>query len=303
MTPAFLTGPRKDRVDAFGAGLLIGFSALLGLNQALVKLVNVGLSPLFQAGARSACAFLVVLVWARVVRARLDWRDGSLGWGLATGLLFALEFALLFAALDRTSVARASLFFYSMPLFTALGAHLLFAEERLHAGKILGLVVAFVGVAIGLADSDSAPSANAWIGDCLAILAAMAWAGIALALRGTRLRMCSSEQIMLYQLGISAILLLAAAGLSGDTWRAPSWGLMGIFAFQVLAVASVGYLLWARILALYPVGEMASFSLLAPVFGIFAGWLIFDDTLTPRFVVALALVGAGLILINRRRRA
>jgi len=78
---------------------------------------------------------------------------------------------------------------------------------------------------------------------------------------------------------------------------------MGIFAFQVIAVASVGYLLWARILAIYPVGEMASFSLLAPVFGVFAGWLIFDDTLTVRFIVALALVGMGLVLINRRRRA
>jgi len=303
MASAFLTGPRRDRVDAVGAGLLIGFSGLLGLNQALVKLVNAGLSPLFQAGARSACAFLIVLAWAYVVRARLDWRDGSLGWGAATGVLFAIEFALLFAALDLTSVARASLFFYSMPLFTALGAHVLFDEERLHAGKIVGLVVAFAGVAIGLADTDSAPTDHAWIGDCLAILAAMSWAAIALALHGTRLRMCSSEQVMLYQLGVSALLLLAAAGLSGDTLRSPTPSVMGIFAFQVIAVASVGYLLWARILAIYPVGEMASFSLLAPVFGVFAGWLIFDDTLTVRFIVALALVGMGLVLINRRRRA
>ena len=66
-------------------------------------------------------------------------------------------------------------------------------------------------------------------------------------------------------------------------------------------MASIGYLLWARILAVYPVGNMASFSLLAPVFGVFAGWLVFDDPLTPRFLLALGLVGAGLLRINRRR--
>lgn len=302
MAPGFLSGPRRDHIDALGASLLIGFSALLGLNQALVKLVNAGMAPLFQSGARSACAFAVILVWTFAVRARVDFRNGSLPWGLLVGALFALEFAMLFVALEFTTVARVSLFFYSMPLFTAVGAHWLFPEERLHAGKIAGLVVALLGVAVGLADRSSAPGAQAWIGDLLGIGGAVAWAGIALAMRGTALRECSSEQIMLYQLGVSAVLLLGAAPLFGDTIRALTPGLLAIFAFQVIAVASIGYLLWARILAIYPVGNMASFSLLAPVFGVFAGWAVFDDPLTVRFAIALGLVGTGLVLINRRRR-
>ncbi len=31
---------RKDHIDAFGAGSLIGFSALLGFNQVVIKLVK-----------------------------------------------------------------------------------------------------------------------------------------------------------------------------------------------------------------------------------------------------------------------
>jgi drug/metabolite transporter (DMT)-like permease len=299
----FLSGPRKDQMDALGASLLIGFSAILGLNQALVKLVNAGMSPLFQAGARSACAFVVVLIWAAAVRARFDFRNGSLPWGLLAGALFALEFALLFVALDYTTVARVSLFFYSMPLFTAIGAHFLVPEERLHAGKLAGLAIATIGMAVGLADDSSAPSQQAWVGDLLAVAGAIAWAAIALAMRASPLGNCSSEQIMIYQLGVSAVLLLVAAPLFGDTLREPTPAILAIFAFQVLAVASIGYLLWARILAIYPVGNMASFSLLAPVFGVFAGWLIFRDPLTFRFLIALTLVGAGLLLINRRRAA
>lgn len=298
---AFLSGPPREHIDALGASLLIGFSAILGLNQALVKIVNTGMAPLFQSGARSACAFVVVLIWAVVVRAKLDFRNGSLMWGILSGVFFALEFAMVFVALDYTSVARVSLFFYSMPLFTAIGAHFLIPGERLHAAKLAGLAIAFAGVAIGLADESSAPSQQAWIGDLLAVAGAVFWAAIALGMRTTPLQKCSSEQIMLYQLGVSAVLLLGAAPLFGDTIRDLTPSIVAIFAFQVLAVASIGYVLWARILAIYPVGNMASFSLLAPVFGVLAGWLIFADPLTPRFLIALALVGAGLLLINRRR--
>ena len=35
------------------SGILVGFSVLLGLNQALVKVVNDGFSPVFQSGFRS----------------------------------------------------------------------------------------------------------------------------------------------------------------------------------------------------------------------------------------------------------
>jgi drug/metabolite transporter (DMT)-like permease len=301
MDSGFLSGPRRDHIDALGASLLIGFSALLGLNQALIKIVNTGMAPLFQSGARSACAFGVLLIWTLAVRARVDFRNGSVKWGVLVGVLFALEFAMLFVALEFTTVARVSLFFYSMPFFTAIAAHWLFPEERLHAGKIAGLAIAFLGVAVGLMDRSSAPGAQAWIGDLLAIGGAIAWAGIALTMRATTLSECSSEQIMLYQLGVSAFLLLGAAPLFGDTIRDLTPGLLAIFAFQVIAVASIGYLLWARILAIYPVGNMASFSLLTPVFGVFAGWLVFDDPLTVRFGVALGLVGVGLVMINRRR--
>jgi drug/metabolite transporter (DMT)-like permease len=44
---------------------------------------------------------------------------------------------------------------------------------------------------------------------------------------------------------------------------------------------------------------MASFSLLTPIFGVFFGWQIFDDAVTPALGIALLLAGAGIVLINR----
>lgn len=289
--------PRRDRVDAFAASLLIGFSILLGLNQALVKIVNTGFEPLFQGGLRSACAFVVVLLFALSRRIPMTLRDGSLPWGILAGVFFALEFGLVFVALDLTTVSRVSLFFYTMPLFTAIGAHFLVPGERLNAVRVLGLVVAMAGVALALVDDAGGAD---WRGDALAVGGAIAWAGIAFVARLSPLARAPSEQVLLYQLLVSAVLLLALAPLMGDSIREVTPFVLGVFAFQVVAVASLGFLMWLWVLRVYPVTNMAAYSLLAPVFGVFFGWLVFDDPLTPSFLLALVLVSAGILLINRR---
>ena len=78
MNAPLLPVERKDRIDAFGAAMLIGISAILGLNQVLVKLVNAGMAPFFQAGLRSLAAILPVLLYALWRKKRLSLTDGSL---------------------------------------------------------------------------------------------------------------------------------------------------------------------------------------------------------------------------------
>ena len=291
---------RKDHIDTLAATTLIVMNVGLGLNQALVKVVNAGFAPVFQSGLRSACAFLPVLGYALIMRKRLSVTDGSLPLGLVNGMLFSGEFCLLFLALDYTSVARASLFFYIMPIWVALGAHYLIPGERLTLRRSAGLAMALSGVALALGRGSESVSETAWIGDLLALAAALFWAGIALLTRTTRLAHCSAEMNLLYQLAVSAVVLIALAPMFGDMVREVTPVILGAFAFQVIAVVSIGFVVWFWILSIYPVSNMASFSLLAPVFGVFFGWLIFDDEITPVFVAALLLVGSGIVLINRR---
>ena len=131
---------RKDYIDTFEAVLLITVSALMGVNQVIVKVVNAGLHPVFQAGLRSACAFLPVLCYALLMKKRLSLGDGSFWPGILAGIFFGTEFLLLFEGLDYTTVSRASIFFYTMPVWTAVAAHYLIPGERLSsisAGVIL----------------------------------------------------------------------------------------------------------------------------------------------------------------------
>lgn len=289
---------RKTEMDTLAVTILISFNVLLGLNQALVKIVNVGFSPIFQAGFRSACAFIPVLIFAWIMKRRLSVTDGSLPWGVLNGLLFSFEFALLFVALDYTTVARVSLFFYMMPIWVTLSAHFLIPEEALNSNKILGLIFAVTGVVLAFSGDLGSAGEDAWIGDLLALIGGMFWAGIAMNTR-LKLQSVSSEMNLLYQLFISGILLTVLAILIGAPIREPNAFIFAVFTFQVIVIVSIGFLLWFWVLANYPVSNMASFSLLTPIFGVFFGWLVFNDPITPALAGALLLACAGIFLINK----
>lgn len=298
---------RKTSIDALGGAVLIAFSALLGLNQSLVKLVGVGLAPAFQAGLRSALALLPVLIFAWVMRKRLSLRDGSLIPGLVCGGFFSVEFLLLFQALDYTTVSRASIFFYTMPVWVTIGAHFLIPGDRLTRVKALGLAIAVAGVALALlrnaAPETDRAAALAFRGDLMCLLAAVFWSGIALVARTTALSKSEPEMQLLYQLAVSAPVLLLVAWATGDTVRDLTGAHLAILAFQVIVVVCVGFLSWFWVLSIYPASDMASFGFLAPLFGVGFGWAIFDDPITWRLAGALGLVGLGIVLVNRRPRA
>lgn len=293
---------RKDRIDAFAGTILLVFSALLGMNQVLVKMVNMGFQPVFQAGFRSLCAILPILLYSIWKKKKLSISDGSLVPGMICGSIFAIEFLMLFESLEYTSVARASILFYTMPLWVAVGAHFLIPGERLTTTKTIGLGIAIVGVTVAFYDKSNVASENQLLGDMLSLAAAVCWAALVLVARTTKLSRSSPEMLLLYQLVMSAVILLALAPLFGDLIRELTPLIIGIFTFQVLIIVCVGFLTWFWVLSIYPASDMASFGFLSPVFGVFFGWLILSEEISLSIIGALAMVCVGITLVNRKAR-
>lgn len=290
---------RKAQIDTFGALALVAFALNLAFNQVVIKVTNGGFGPVFLAGLRSLLAVLVLLAWMRLRGHRITLPGFSAPGGLLTGLLFAAEFICLFKALDITTVARASLIFYSMPVWLALLAHLLIPGESLTRAKILGLGLAMGGVALALVDRSAAETSI--IGDLLALCAAFCWAGLAVALRRTRLQEIAPAQQLLWQLLVSAPVLLLCAPLFGPLLRDLDTLHLAGLAYQVIFVASFGFLFWFWLMSIYPASGVASFSFLSPVFSVLLGWLILGERMDVTIWTALALVTAGLVLINRAK--
>ncbi|MFA7434306.1 MAG: DMT family transporter [Gemmobacter sp.] len=296
---------RRERMDTFGAVVLIGFAFLFGANQVMIKVMNGGYQPVFAAGARSAIAALCILVWmwARGLSPRVG--PGVLPVSLALGLLFAAEFLCLFIALDLTTVVRATVVFYSMPVWLALAAHVFLPGERITPRKGAGLGLAFAGMALALADRGEGTGASL-TGDLLGLGAAMSWAALALLARKAGEQGVGPQVQLFWMVAISAPVLLLASPLFGPLLRDPEPVHHLMLGLQSIVVVAVGMLVWLAMLSIYPAAGVASFSFLSPLFGLGLGWAILGETVGPLLLIAGATVAAGILLINlpgRKARA
>lgn len=290
---------RKAALDGVGLAALLAVQALLAFNQIVVKLVNAGLQPVFFAGLRSCLAVFFVWAW-------LAWRGrpprlhrATVPMGLLIGAVFAGEFLSLFMALDLTSVGRASVLFYSMPLWFAVMAHFGLPGERITPLRGLGLVLAFAGTAVAILGR-GAGSGGSLAGDVFGLLAAFGWAGTAFLARRPVMAKEGPEMQLFWMVLVSGPILLAVAPLFGPLIRDFQPVHIAGLLFQAGVVVAGGFIAWLWLLSVYPAALVASFSFLTPILAIGLDWLIFGTRPAPGLIVAAALVGAGITLINRR---
>lgn len=290
---------RKSQIDLCGAAALTGFALLLAFNQVVIKVTNGGLQPVFFAGVRSAGAVVCIWVWLRWRGIPLQFTPGTRVAGCIAGLIFSFEFLCLFIALDLTTVSRASVIFYSMPVWLALMAHFIMPDDKITPAKAVGLGLAVAGVALAiLTRSDGVGSL--W-GDLAALGAAVSWAAVAMMAKASPLSRVRPEIQLFWQVAISAPILLIAALFFGPFIRdLQAIHLAGLL-FQIVVVVSAGFIFWLWLLSIYPASGVASFSFLSPVLSVGLGWLLLGEQIGPSLIGALVLVTAGIVLINRPR--
>ena len=286
-------------IDATGAGLMLLLCFLWGFTYVLSKLAAHDVSFVMQAGLRSILAALLLLAWARLRGVPLFGRDGTLAAGLLAGALFATEFLFIFAGLYYTGASRMVVFIYLAPCFTALGLHWLVPGERLDLRQWAGIGLAFAGMAAAFADGFLADRSSL-LGDAFGVIAAALWAATTVIIRSSRLANASAAKTLFYQLGVSAVTLPVASLAIGEA---------GVIALTPIAIASLiyqgavisfaSYLIWFWLLTRYLAGRLSVFTFLSPLFGVAISVAVLSEPLRPAFVVAVALVGAGIYLVNR----
>lgn len=292
---------RRDSIDAVAVVMMLCLTFAWGVNGVAAKISNQGFDPVFVTLARSAIGAACVFVWCRWRGIALFDRDGTLVGGLAAGALFGVEFLLIFAGLDFTTVARSALMVNTMPFWVLIGAHFLLGE-RMSAIKVAGTVLAFCGVALVFSDKLSLPGPEAIVGDVMCLGAGVAWAATIIVIKKSRLSTARAEKTLIYQLAGSALLALPVLAFTGPVVRDASAGPIASILFQGTFIVAFTYLLWFWLMRRYPAGGLSSFAFLTPAFGVMAGGLLLGEPLTPRIFAALALIAAGILIVNRPAR-
>ncbi len=289
-----------DRLDATAVALMIALCATWGLNQVAVKLANAGISPILQAGFRSLGAACLVWLWSALRGVPLTRSDGTLGVGVLVGLMFGVEFALIYVGLEYTSASRSVIFLYTSPFVVAIGSHCLVPGERLRAYQVVGLIAAFAGVALAVADALTLPTRRELIGDLMVLAAGIIWGATTVVVKTSRLIAISPNKTLFYQLAVSGVFLAPMSLLVAERGVfAPTPIVLASLAFQTVLVAFVTYLVWFWLITSYPAGRLAVFSFLTPLIGMAAGALILDERITILLAFASALVALGIYLVNR----
>lgn len=295
-----MTADRRQQLDSAAITLMVLLCACWGFNQVAIKLANGGISPIFQAGLRSAGSALLVWAWSAHRGVRLFTRDGTLGLGLLIGVLFGAELVFLYWSLVFTSASRAVLFLYTSPFVVALSAHVLIPGERLRWVQAVGLLCAFAGIVLAFGDALRFPTYRELLGDGMAFVAAILWGATTVAIKASRLARISPHKNLLYQLAVSAILLPILSWVMGEPGIVATTPLvLGMLAYQIVIVAFASYLAWFWLISRYPAGRLSSFSFLTPLFGLLAGAVVLGEPVGGALLLALALVGTGIALVNR----
>jgi drug/metabolite transporter (DMT)-like permease len=297
-------------ISSAGRALTPGAIALMlmlclswGFNQIAVKLVLPDVPPMLQALARSIGALPVLLIigWFRGVR--FFQRDGTLLPGMIAGVIFGIEFVLIYRGLLLTSASRAAVFLYTAPFFVALGSYV-FLGERLRASQWGGLGLSFAGVALAIGVPQANVDAKVLMGDLLIVAGGALWATTTLIVKATSLIKAPAEKGLGYQVAVSIPILALAAWISGETvTHIPGPLSLALLAYQAFWVVGLTFLLWFALVKTYSASKLSAFTFITPLFGVVAAYFILHDALTIAFGVAALLVIAGLYLVNRPEAA
>ncbi|SAK77010.1 permease [Caballeronia temeraria] len=270
--------------------LLIASVVILawGVNFVVIKLGLHGVPPMLLGALRFALAALPAIF---VKRPQIPLR-----WLFAYGLTISLgQFALLFYGMYVGMPAGlASLVLQAQAFFTLIFASMMLGE-RIRAANVAGLVIAAAGLAlIGMRGGQ----AMTITGFLFTLAAAAMWAlGNVVTKRMGKVDLLS---LVVWGSLIPPLPFLALSLIFEGPARIESSlasvPLVSVFAILYLAFVAtiVGYSLWGKLLARYPAGSVAPFSLLVPVIGLASAAVFLGEGLSAAQVAGAALVMAGL---------
>lgn len=292
--------PSAARPLSAGAiALMLMLCLTWGFNQIAVKLVLPDIPPMLQATIRSMGALPVLFIIGTLRGVNFFENDRTWKPGLVAGLMFGIEFVLIFQGLHFTTASRAVVFLYTAPFFVALGSYQVLGE-RLGGSQWLGLAISFAGVALAIGVPQPNVDSHVLLGDLMIVGGAALWAATTLVAKGTRLRFAAPEKALGYQVATSIPILGTAAWLFGESiTHTPSPLSLGLMAFQAIWVVGTTFTLWFALVRIYSASKLSAFTFITPLFGVVGSYFIMHDTLSLAFGAAAVLVIVGLFLVNR----
>ncbi len=252
------------------------------------------------AGWRFLAAGLILLVLAALGRMPLvpprDQIPKVVGLGFVQT---TLQYVFFYVGLAHATGVKSSIMNATGAFFGVILAHFLYADDRLNRRKVLGCLLGFAGVVVVNLGGKGLDFDFTLLGEGFVVIAAFVLA--AASIWGKTISQKMDAMVMTgWQLGIGGLGLLAigyAGGGALEGFDARSLGLMAYMA----GLSAAAFALWSLLLKHNPVGLLAVFNFLIPVFGVLLSALfLHEPVLAWKNAAALVLVCGGIWLVTRK---
>lgn len=258
-------------------------------------------SQLLFAGWRFALAGVILLIVAVGMKKPVLAMSGRQAGQVALlGLTqTAIQYVFFYIGLAHAAGVKSSIMNATSVFFSVVLAHFIYADDRLSGRKALGCLIGFLGVVVvNLGGGGEFGFDFTLLGEGFIVIAAFVLA--AASIYGKRLSRNLDPMVMTgWQLAIGGLILTAAGMAMGG--RIQGLDLTsGTLLLYLALLSSVAFAVWSLLLKHNPVGMIAAFNFLIPVFGVsLSAVFLGESMLRWSYLIALILVCAGIWLVTR----
>lgn len=211
----------------------------------------------------------------------------------------AIQYVFFYIGLAHATGVKSSIMNATNVFFSVVLAHFIYADDRLSGRKALGCLIGFLGVVVVNLNGVSGAGFDFTLqGEGFIVIAAFVLA--AASIYGKRLSRNLDPIVMTgWQLLIGGLILTATGMATGGHLQnlTPASGALLLY---LALLSSAAFAIWSLLLKHNPVGMIAAFNFLIPVFGVSLSAAFLGESLMQwSYLIALLLVCMGIWLVTR----
>ncbi len=217
------------------------------------------------------------------------------------GLVTAVQYICFYIGLTYTTGAKGSLFSSVNGFIIVLISPLIYKSEKLTGNKILGCIVAVVGLVLITMDGGVQEfSGFSFWGEGMVVASSFLHA-ISFYMTKHFAKTRRAEIIAGWQLFICGTILFALGAFLGGSLQIQS--VSGVVVILYLAlVSSFAFVLWSLLISNNRISSVSMYNLFTPIFGtILSGIVLAELIFTWQNISSLVLVSLGVWMVNRER--
>ncbi|MDO3413323.1 DMT family transporter [Saccharibacillus sp. CPCC 101409] len=277
--------------------LIVTLVLIWGVSWSIYKVSLDYTPPLLFAGLRTLLGGLLLVLILLPRRDRIQWKRNRKVYLVSALFNVALFYGMQTVGLLYMPSGLFTVLVYLQPVLVGLLASF-WLDERMTPAKASGLLLGFLGVVSVSAGGFSGHIAV--IGIVLGIATAISWAIGTVFIKKAGPSV-DSLWLVAFQCTFGGIALTLSGSLTENwsdiTWNGPYW--IGLL-FGVFLGIALSWMIYVTLAMAGEASQVASYTFLVPLLSVLIGTLALHEPFSRFLLLGLALIGAGVYLVNRK---